>query len=734
MIITILTSAFTALLIGALAVCAGIGILHLSGVRKGSDRLLLAPTVFLATWSLFLVVPVLAGIALGKVSFISWALILGAAALGIRSLARDHSWRSDYAAWLAITFATLLVLSGFLSNGLFDYLGSPNQDGMTYVALADYIREYPRGTEGGLSPSYQFASHLSASRFVGCAMLATMIPPGVNWFDTQMAVGPLFVLGIVAFAGATTYANRQLADRGVVTSDVAVVLFAVIAGWFALSLFANNFDNLIVLATGPALYAVGSTRKLDETPRIIVATLLIAAAFYMFPELSVLFAGAFFAGGFERVRDNGVRRQLILWTIVLVMVLILATPHLDQTYEFFKGQLTATKDPNGPRPGNGMFPDMLVDGRLPGAVWGYTLENFKFPHAATLINVTGVALLFAFAVGVVSVFRARLWGPLVLIFGSALLFAYMLFFKRYDYGAYKILLQAWWLIAILVCVGVNVLVSRRSWAPRVIGFVLGGFVILALGLSVYQQFHVRSGYVHKDIRPIRAVRDELMRYGQPVTVNVTDATLNGWLMFLLRNYPIRLEQLNGYLAQSHVIPVMKRSKVPDAPSAFTLVGGSDLGSGKPIWANDLFRLVRNDPSGSVLTVGAIEAPNGVEKLDGATFFWLDKRPAHMEIQSTNKATARLKLVLMGGTSVADLAKPLEVSVSMKGAEINRINLKSGQEHSVDLPLDPGSNDVTFAARYDGPTASNPNGDTRTLLAGIKVIAVEGVAIQGTPSP
>lgn len=734
MIITTLVSALMALLIGAVAVCAGSGILHLCRVGKGADRLLLAPAIFLAAWSLLLVVPVLAGIPLGEVTLLFWIVILAASAFGIRSLAQDPSWRNDFPVWVAIAFATLLILAGFLTNGLFDYLGSPNQDGMTYVALADYIREYARGTEGGLAPSYQFASHLSASRFVGCAMLATMIPPGVSGFDTQMAVGPLFVLGIVAFAGATAYANRQLANRGLMASDVAVVLIAVVAGWFALSLFANNFDNLIVLATGPALYGVGATRKLDEWPRIIVASLLIAAAFYIFPELSVLFAGAFFAGGFERGRDQGVRKQLAVWAFVLLIVLILAVPHLGQTYEFFKGQLAATKDPNGPRPGNGMFPDLLMSERLPGAVWGYTLENFEFPYAPALINLTGFALLTAFVVGLFSAIRARLWGVLVLIIGSGLLFAYMLLFKRYDYGAYKILLQAWWLIAILVCAGVHGLVTRRSPVSRGSGFVLAGFLLVALLLSIVQQFNVRSEYVHKDIRPIRAVRDELIRYGQPVTVNVSDATLNGWLMFLLRKYPIRLEQLNGYLAQSHVVPVMKRSKIPSLPSSFTLVGASDLGSGNPMWSNALFRLVKNDPNGSLLTVGKIEAPNGVEKMDGSTFFWLDKRAAHIDIQSSNKATALLKLVLIGGTSVADLAKPLEVSVSMKGAEINRINLKAGQAHSVELPLEPGNNDISLSAKYDGPIAANPNGDQRTLLAGVKVVAVEGAALQGPKTP
>ena len=83
--------------------------------------------------------------------------------------------------------------------GLSQYILGPG-DRWSYVAYGQYLWEGLKGTEGGLAPLYQYASHLSRTRFVSSAMLAFLSPMTGAAGDTQAAAGEfvawtLFVFG-----------------------------------------------------------------------------------------------------------------------------------------------------------------------------------------------------------------------------------------------------------------------------------------------------------------------------------------------------------------------------------------------------------------------------------------------------------------------------------------------------------------------------------------------------------
>ncbi len=163
MFMTMIGNLVVSALLLAVLTLSGIGFGRALGLGNHPLRLMLAPPVLVAVLALMLVLCVMMGVPLHHVAPYIWAALGASAfygALSSRALLADGTWRPIV---LTAFGVSALVLGGFEWHGLSTYLGSPNQDGFTYVAFGEYLRQFPRGTEGGLAPLYQYGSHLSAS-------------------------------------------------------------------------------------------------------------------------------------------------------------------------------------------------------------------------------------------------------------------------------------------------------------------------------------------------------------------------------------------------------------------------------------------------------------------------------------------------------------------------------------------------------------------------------------------
>jgi hypothetical protein len=90
---------------------------------------------------------------------------------------------------VALTVPPVVLLPYFV-HGFGVYQGTPHPDAWSYTVFSAYLWDYPRLTDGGLAPVYQWASHLSLTRYVSPAemgWLATATQEG----DTQAAYGLL---------------------------------------------------------------------------------------------------------------------------------------------------------------------------------------------------------------------------------------------------------------------------------------------------------------------------------------------------------------------------------------------------------------------------------------------------------------------------------------------------------------------------------------------------------------
>ena len=712
---------FSGFLVGLVTV-GGIGLTHLLGLRKVPGRLFLAPSLALAVISVAIGLVVQFYIPVRIASPLLWIMFVVFVVCGLVG-ERDNLLTGRSGTLLVVAFLTTAgVLGGFHWYGVLDYLGSPALDGWSYVSFGEYLRLYPRGTEGGLAPLYQYASHLSSTRYVASAMLALFIPPWSNTLDTQMMVGPFFVITIFAFACAMAYVAHVMIDRGLSINRGVSVFLAVGGGWLPYGVLANNFDNLLVLSLAPTLFALGADRNLLGISRVIVPAVCSAAAIYIYPELAALILAGYGIAGIPSLFTKSDRgKQLFLWLGVAAITLVLISPYLPDAVKFVENQLAAAAN-RGPRPGQGIMPNLLVPARLPAAIWG--LNN------SPLSVIIGVLLGGICVTGAVAVVRTRFYSFLVYLVLVLTLFLVMTAIKQYDYGAYKILLLGWWAVTLLLVAGGNFLWtniqiadSRMRVAMRIAVFSV--FSVSAI-LWAAQQYKWTQRFNIKSALPFREVREYVAGLHEIVSVSVSETSRNSWLVYQLRDMRVIFTEYHGYMDQTHVRPLMFRSDVPRSRNVgYLVIEEGKLAAGQVVWRNELFKVLRNEGAASPV-IASIDAPNGVEQLDGATFFWVGRDPAAIVLHSGIGQAVQLDIEIRSGPGVGQSPIPPRVSIEYTGAELLALDTHPISKQTVQLTLYPGKNEVVFRARYGGVVSADSSGDPRVLLAGIKLLGLKHV--------
>src|SRR5262249_29173313 len=100
-----------------------------------------------------------------------------------------------------------IVLLPYLVWGFGGFAGTGPPTDLARPLFSAYLWEFPRLTQGGLAPVYQWASNLSGARFVGAAELGWLaMVTGER--DTQAAFGLLLMLSTFTIGSTVAAVGR----------------------------------------------------------------------------------------------------------------------------------------------------------------------------------------------------------------------------------------------------------------------------------------------------------------------------------------------------------------------------------------------------------------------------------------------------------------------------------------------------------------------------------------------
>jgi hypothetical protein len=736
-------------LLCVVSVTAGSGLVRLARVPLGRcATLLIAPVVTLAFWAIVLGAAVAEGLPVQRFGIPLWIATGALAVYGfVTVVARTHD-AADADGRAAPAFA-LLALSAVLPiillfpdsfSGLSGFGGYGN-DGWSSIAYGQYLSHYPQGTDGGLSPIYQWAAHLSGTRHVSSAEMAFLAMVASDG-ATQAADG-LFVTITFFTIGAAcgAFAYRWGVPLAAALLYVGVT---VLSGWMLTVVQADNYDFALSLAYLPAVAALArDSRPLSLSQWGLIAALS-AGLFYIYPELVPIVlacAALLLVDRLWREPLPAVKGVLA----AIVSFLALTAPYLRTgTWYFYQQATGALRQTTGPRPGEYYFPGMLVPHQRMASFWSLGSE-FGAQTWMAGRQLIGAALFLLLAAGAVRLVRRREWGLLaatsVLLSGGVVFLAY----HAYAYGAYKFIGLVWWALTFAVVLGAaSPALWRRSTAVRAVACGLAVVVVLALPAAAAERL-VRNADALRATRNIsyfrRVEQARWMAGTQPIGVYLKDALSSYWALYFLRDGPIRLLDTPGYLGAPHVQTLLSRA--PDIPLGsirFMLTDDVDLGpvvedqGWTLVWHAGPYKLWDTRGRGWAIVPG-LGAPAGAEAL-GDGFRIGGHEPTHFTIVASRPGTAKLVAQFEPWPTLSSDDTDARVRVASTG--VDRVETIAPGRQTICLPVTQGSAiwALTPLDPVGAPAGQRPEPTPRTISVRRPVIQWEPVpmnAVDGCPT-
>jgi hypothetical protein len=180
-----------------------------------------------------------------------------------------------------------------------------------------------------------------------------------------------------------------------------------------------------------------------------------------------------------------------------------------------------------------------------------------------------------------------------------------------------------------------------------------------------------------------------------------------WAVFFLRQVNLKVPEYVGYLGAGGWL--MPRAKSNSGPADFVLVNQRIEGA---LWQNRRFSLLElgNQP----ILIG-VQAPNGLEHVNGKPFVWLGNNATRFLIVSkiAQPATFSAGECVTGPSRPEDKDRQIRVSI---GGNVFQADVSATL--SLEVPLQAGLNYLDIVGQ-DSPTVSEqPNGDAKELPIGL----------------
>jgi len=658
---------------------------------------------------------------------LSWIL-----AKGSISVSRYHLLVS-----LLVLAGCCYILAPYLGEGFWGSLGSANADGWNHISRGQYIWYYARGTEGGLPPIDQYASHTSNSRW-GCSSLLAFLSVFKHAGDPSSVVVLFFLITLLGiYAGNFLLASALHLDK---VSAHALGFFSLTFGWIGNVINVGNYENLLFLVFCPAIVAQLLHLR-EETSNwidIIFCAVLCAAALQGYPEGSAIFFVTllpfvfFLPKKMPKVRFIFYRMAPVA-VITFLLVLVILPNHI----RFFQRQATKGSQEfllkHGSRPGTGCFPGLISSSFLPAAFsLGEELRN-RNTGVVTMSFAIVLAVFLSFGMNNLRKISLpfSLCGVIILI-----LVVWQAVFQKYNYGLYKVINVSSWWWGPGIFFGIHSICSRMSHkGRRVILYVLVLLMPALLFLERKEDNKVISSVPRQKYADLTRINEVLQ--GRPLIHMVDNRLAYIWSVYFLRESPIVLTGYRSYMNSPGKIRLLKRAYTP--PNYEHALYLSDRPQAHPVWTNGSFYLSDKKRSGMasfenskcVLKNGSlflsskgvypniekVTNPNGLESMNRLPFIWVGDRPTILMISVPREGTYLLTArKFIPGPSIPDCPVRTIQVLDSHGKRAVEVDKKTS---FLELRLKQGLNKVEMVC-LDAPKITlQPNGDKRPLLLGIQ---------------
>ena len=425
-----------------------------------------------------------------------------------------------------------------------------------------------RGLEGGLSPVDQYASTQSGLRFGTVSVLGFF---SVLSHSSTVAVLPIYALIVLVniFSGFVLLSRRFGCNQ---LFSLGAGVFAVIGGWVSNALNIGALDNLLFLSLFPFLVVRLDLYRFGQKSwsTSVGLAILASSVFYAYPE-GLAIAGVMFLPFFCESLWSGMYRRGEAWrryVISACLVVVLISPYVRGSFLLLLEEIRS----GGLRiNGAGIFPGLSSPRLLPAM---FALgQEFPGPVYALHHAVLPMMMLAFVLLGGAAWRRRR--KSLILAFLIFIMVAiWQGWFKRYDYGLYKILLigSLIWIPSLFR--GGTAMANFLPRATRPFAVTLGTIIFFSGALA--QRMEQQEKVPWREVIPVKWYSDLAnLRHkvgNRPVLLvcdNAFDQLYYGfdqeWAVFFLRQINLKVPEYFGYLGAYESF--MKRAKSISEPAS-----------------------------------------------------------------------------------------------------------------------------------------------------------------------
>ncbi len=669
---------------------------------------------FLTAFSVLSLGGIIAGelrIPIGEIAPVLYVVAIG---MPLILVVPPERMRIDQNSLVAVFLSALIVfwsIGSFFGDGIFNTLGPAHPDSWNHITRGLYLWHYSRGETGDLAPIFQYASHLSETRWGSSSLLAVLsllTIPG----DPSASLGLFFILAVLATYFGFCCLGREIPMIGVHSPYFAA--FAIALGWTVAMLDVGNYENFLFVVYTPTIISIlirAKRMRLGWREATILGVMIVNSA-AGYPEgFAILVVILFPLGVALFVPRGGTQTFAGFYLPLLLALLIFGSSSVFRSISHIIMQLSSVsveQPANVMRAGETLFTQLLGPGFAhsffaispagkEASYWGYLTIGYTILIPAVVF---GCVVLWRYQKSIIASFAC-----------IVVLLVWQGFVSKYSYGLYKIsnISHPIWILLLYLGLREGVKKISYNWLRFEDRYLNLGLFLLCIGIAIVAKFSYSQPVTFKrdgfeDLSDIKIPNVE-----NGVYLDVRSDFEHLWAVYFLRDKKIICDQWRSYINQPHLKEHMEKAIRPNGTGfpVLSLAPKENM-----LWSNGQFALTKPKD----ISLKGVDNPNGLETIDGLDFIWVSNKPTLFYIESNISGSIRLFGTRMFiGPSASERPK---ITINVQDVNGSRLEDFSNDTISINFTIEKGTNAVGLRVVDEPSTTAFSNGDNRALMLGI----------------